>query len=64
MGILGFLFKAILLCFSGIALLTIADNEKITGAFCFIFGIVLIVLSVVSLGGAIESFILLLGGIL
>lgn len=64
MGILDFLFKAILFFFGGVALFMIADKEKITSAFFFAFGIILIILSVVSLGGAIGSFILLLGGIL
>ena len=64
MGFLNFFIKAILLYFSGIALFTIADNEKITGAFFFAFGIILIVLSVVSLGCSIGSFILLLGAML
>lgn len=60
---LTFLIKAILLFFSGIALFMIADKEKIAGAFFFAFGIILIILSMASLGGAIGSFILLLGGI-
>lgn len=64
MGVLIFLFKAILFFFGGVALFMIADKEKIAGAFFFAFGIILIILSVVSLGGAIGSFILLLGGIL
>lgn len=64
MGFLDFFIKAILFYFSGIALFMIADNEKISGAFFFAFGIILIILSIASLGCAIGSFILLLGGIL
>lgn len=64
MGFLDFFIKAILLYFSGIALFMIADNEKISRAFFFAFGIILIILSIASLGCAIGSFILLLGGIL
>lgn len=64
MDVLTFLIKAILLFFSGIALFMIADNEKISGVFFFAFGIISILLSIVSLGGAIGSFILLLGEIL
>lgn len=64
MGVLNFLFKAILFFFGGVALIATAYNEKLTGLFFLAFGIILIILSVVSLGGAIGSFILLLGGIL
>lgn len=64
MGFLDFLFKAILFYFSGIALFMIADKEKLSGAFFFAFGIILIILSIVSLGCSIGSFILLLGGFL
>lgn len=60
MGVLTFLFKAILLYFSGIGLFMIADIKEITGAFFFALGIILIILSIVSLGNAIGSFILLL----
>ena len=61
MGVLDFLFKAILFFFGGVVLFMIADKEKIAGAFFFAFGIILIILSVVSLGGAIGSLILLIG---
>lgn len=61
MGFLNFFIKAILLFFSGIALVMIADNKKITSVFVFDFGIALIVLSIISLGCAIGSFLLLLG---
>ena len=61
MGVLNFLFKAILFFFGGVSLFMIADKEKIAGAFFFAFGIILIILSVVSLGGAIGSLILLIG---
>ena len=64
MGVLIFLFKAILFYFSGVALFAIADKEKITSLFFFAFGIILIILSVVCVGGAIGSFILLLVGVL
>lgn len=64
MGVLNFLFKAILFFFGGVALFSIADNEKLVSLFFFAFGIILIILSTVSLGGAIGSFILLLVGIL
>lgn len=64
MGVLIFLFKAILFYFSGVALISTADNEKLTGLLFFAFGIILIILSVVCVGGAIGSFILLLVGIL
>ena len=64
MEILDFLFKAILFFFSSVALFSTADYEKLTGLLFFAFGIILIILSVVCVGGAIGSFILLLGGIL
>ena len=64
MGVLIFLFKAILFYFSGVALISTADNEKLTGLLFFAFGIILIILSIASLGCSIGSFILLLGGIL
>lgn len=64
MDFLNFFIKAILLYFSGVALIATADNEKLAGLFFFAFGIILIVLSIASLGCAIGSFILLLGGIL
>ena len=63
LNFLDFFIKAILLYFSGIALFVIADNERLYGLFCSTLGIILIVLSVVSLGAAIGSFVLLLGGI-
>lgn len=62
MGILNFLFQAILFFFSGVALFAIADKEKLCSLFFSAFGIILIILSVASLGAAIGSFILLLGG--
>lgn len=61
MGVLNFLFKAILFFFGGVALIATADNEKIASLFFFAFGIILLILSVVSLGGAIGSLILLIG---
>ena len=64
MEILIFLFKAILFYFGGVALISTADNEKLTGLLFFAFGIILNILSIVCVGGAIGSFVLLLRGIL
>ena len=63
LNFLDFFIKAILLYFSGVALIATADNERLAGLFFFALGIILIILSVVSLGCAIGSFVLLLGGI-